>query len=204
MDSKELRNNISIVKEYKFNEQENDYYTFLICNPNMVNIYDIILENNLDKRLLLIVSKTPNPMNSIKRILIYKQLDIPILDNNGNLKKDIYDERRFIVYDSDIDEYLGNIVNDRIYFDITGNKIEDENNLLIIQELDKKYLSSKNTYNINGTIISRPKVLKNLNKVIENRLDIRKCLLQILISSSVYDEKNIFDIEKELKTKKLS
>lgn len=204
LDTKDLRNNISIVKEYKFNEEEKDYYIYLLCNPSMVNIYDIILENELDKRLLLIIGKTPNPLNAIKRVLIYKQLDIPIVDNNGNLKKDIYDERRFIIYDQDIDEYLGNAVEDRTYIDITGNKINDENKLLLIQELDKNYLFTKSTYKINETIISRPKVLKNLNRVIEERLDIRKCLLQVLISSSIYNEKNIFEIEQELKTKKLS
>lgn len=204
IDTLNLKQTINVLKEYKFTEQESDYFTYLLSNPALINIFDILLEKSLPLELIFLLGKTNNPLNAIKRILIYQQINTPIIDKNGNLKKDIYDEKRFIISDQELDSYLNNIVNEILQVEIKGETVANEENTLFIEELDRVYLNDKRTYKIGETIISRPKVLKNLNYCINNKMDIRKSFIPVLITGSIYDEKNLFEINSINQTKKLS
>lgn len=204
IDTLNLKQTINVLKEYKFTEQESDYFTYLLSNPSLINIFDILLEKSLPLELIFLLGKTNNPLNAIKRILIYQQINTPIIDKNGNLKKDIYDEKRFIISDQELDSYLNNIVDETLQAEIKGETIANEENTLFIEELDRVYLNDKRTYKIGETIISRPKVLKNLNYCINNKMDIRKSFIPVLITGSIYDEKNLFEINSINQTKKLS
>lgn len=204
IDTLNLKQTINVLKEYKFTEQESDYFTYLLSNPSLINIFDILLEKSLPLELIFLLGKTNNPLNAIKRILIYQQINTPIIDKNGNLKKDIYDEKRFIISDQELDSYLNNIVDETLQVEIKGETIANEENTLFIEELDRVYLNDKRTYKIGETIISRPKVLKNLNYCINNKMDIRKSFILVLITGSIYDEKNLFEINSINQTKKLS
>lgn len=204
IDTLNLKQTINVLKEYKFTEQESDYFTYLLSNPALINIFDILLEKSLPLELIFLLGKTNNPLNAIKRILIYQQINTPIIDKNGNLKKDIYDEKRFIISDQELDSYLNNIVNEILQVEIKGEAVANEENTLFIEELDRVYLNDKRTYKIGETIISRPKVLKNLNYCINNKMDIRKSFIPVLITGSIYDEKNLFEINSINQIKKLS
>lgn len=204
IDTLNLKQTINVLKEYKFTEQESDYFTYLLSNPALINIFDILLEKSLPLELIFLLGKTNNPLNAIKRILIYQQINTPIIDKNGNLKKDIYDEKRFIISDQELDSYLNNIVNEILQVEIKGETVANEENTLFIEELDRVYLNDKRTYKIGETIISRPKVLKNLNYCINNKMDIRKSFIPVLITGSIYDEKNLFEINSINQIKKLS
>lgn len=204
IDTLNLKQTINVLKEYKFTEQESDYFTYLLSNPALINIFDILLEKSLPLELIFLLGKTNNPLNAIKRILIYQQINTPIIDKNGNLKKDIYDEKRFIISDQELDSYLNNIVNEILQVEIKGETVANEENTLFIEELDRVYLNDRRTYKIGETIISRPKVLKNLNYCINNKMDIRKSFIPVLITGSIYDEKNLFEINSINQIKKLS
>lgn len=204
IDTLNLKQTINVLKEYKFTEQESDYFTYILSNPALINIFDILLEKSLPLELIFLLGKTNNPLNTIKRILIYQQINTPIIDKNGNLKKDIYDEKRFIISDQELDSYLNNIVNEILQLEIKGETVANEENTLFIEELDRVYLNDKRTYKIGETIISRPKVLKNLNYCINNKMDIRKSFIPVLITGSIYDERDLFEISSINQTKKLS
>ena len=196
IDSNTLRNIISVLKEYNIS---NDIYIFLLCNYQYISIYDLMIENNIPEELFIQICSNINPINIIKRILIYKQIDIPYLTEKGLLKRELLSENRFPIYDEELDNYLGNVVTSTIYEPITGNNITNVTELLIVKILDSNN-KNNNVYQFNDTKVSRPKFLKNLQQVIDLRKDVRQLLLPILASNSIYNEKDLFELTKTTKS----
>lgn len=196
IETTELKNRLSVLKEYNLTKNN---YMYLLCNYKMLYIYDLMLENDIPLNLFISICKTSNQLNTIKRIIISKTLDIPY-ENKFSLKKDVLDESKFICSDEDLDMYIGSVVPYLVQTPFIGDKITNIIDNELIKQLDKTYLKSSDTYIFGTTIISRPKVLRNL----EANQDIKdEDLLRIFISSSILNERNIYDIQNALQQKKL-
>ena len=93
-----------------------------------------------------------------------------------------------------VDEYLPNIVEQNGLNLLSGETISGIVKNPIVKQLDKDYRVD-NTYIIGGTIISRPKFLRNFESVQGNS----NYLVISLVSNSILDEKEYYDLTKELK-----
>lgn len=195
IDPKELKDRLSVLKEYRLTKNN---YMYLLCNYDMIYIYDLMLENEIPLNLFISICKTSNPLNTIKRIIIYKTLDIPY-ENNFSMKKDVTDESKFICTDEDLDMYIGSVIPYLIQKPYEGTTITDIINDDLVKKLDELYLNTSDTYRFGNTIISRPKVLR----ILEANQNIKEDLFRMLISSSIFNEKNIYEIQNALQEKKL-
>ena len=115
------------------------------------------------------------------------------------MKKDVTDESKFICTDEDLDMYIGSVIPYLIQKPYEGTTITDIINDDLVKKLDELYLNTSDTYRFGNTIISRPKVLRNL----EANQNIKEDLFRMLISSSIFNEKNIYEIQNALQEKKL-
>jgi len=190
VNTNDLKDRITVLKEYDLTINN---YIFLLCNYDYLYIYDLVLEHEIQKDLFISICSSSNPLNTIKRILICKMLDIDYKENEYTLKSSCLEENRFICLDSDLDDFFTETSN-LIYEPLKGQKITNIKNHSLINYLDKNSLYDHDTYMIGSTLISKPKLLRNLEYVVDNNKDINNYLLPALISNSILEEKEIFEI----------
>lgn len=190
-DIRDIKNILSVLKEYKLSINN---YIFLLCNYEYLSLYDLIIENEIPDELFISICKTENPLNTVKRILIYKSIGEEYKTPTNFLKKDVTSESKFICLDESLDEYLPNIIDQNGLNLLSGETINKIVNNPIVQQLDKDYRVD-NTYMIGGTIISRPKFLRNF-ELVQGNADY---LVISLVSGSILDEKEYYELTKELK-----
>ena len=195
-DTKKLKDIISVLKEYNLTKNN---YMYLLCNYKMLNIYDLMIENEIPVNLFISICRTSNPLNTIKRIIIYKLLDISFQVNKYSLKKDVTSETKFICADEDLDLRISSVVPYMVSEPIEGTKITDIVQSDLAQKLET-YSNSSDSYIFGTTIISKPKVLRNLEA---SQIDKEEDLLRAIISSSILSEKNVYEIQYSLQQKKL-
>lgn len=194
-DLNNIKNILSILKEYKLNKNN---FIFLLCNIKYINIYDLLIENDIPEYLFISICQTDNPLNTIKRILIYKNIGEEYETSSHILKKDVTSEQKYICSDDFLDSYLPNIVTDLGMNLLNGNSISTIIDSDIVKYLDEQYLV-ENTYIIGNTSISRPKFLRNFESVQGNP----NYLILSLVSNSILSEQSYYDIVAELKGKQL-
>lgn len=194
-DLNNIKNILSILKEYKLNKNN---FIFLLCNIKYINIYDLLIENDIPEYLFISICQTDNPLNTIKRILIYKNIGEEYETSSHILKKDVTSEQKYICSDDSLDSYLPNIVTDLGMNLLNGNSISTIIDSDIVKYLDEQYLV-ENTYIIGNTSISRPKFLRNFESAQGNP----NYLILSLVSNSILSEQSYYDIVTELKGKQL-
>lgn len=186
---------LSVLKEYKLTKNN---YIFLLCNYEYLSIYDLVLEHDIPESLFISICETTNPLNTIKRILIMKNIGEAYETPSHFLKKDVTAEHRFIIEDARLDEYLPNIVKETGLDLLSGTKITDITNNQLVRYLDSEY-QVDDTYFIGDTTISRPKFLRNFESVNGNP----SYLLTSLLSNSIIDESSYYNLINELNSKQL-
>lgn len=185
---------LSVLKEYKLTKNN---YIFLLCNYEYLNIYDLVIENEIPESLFISICETSNPLNTIKRILIFKNIGEEYETPSNFLKKDVTSEYKFILEDTMLDEYLPNVVNNFGMNLLSGTKITTIKEHPLVQYLDTEY-QVDNTYFIANTPISRPKFLRNFESVNGNEA----YLITSLISGSILDETSYYNMINELNNRK--
>lgn len=195
LNPKELKNRLTVLAEYKLTKNN---FIFLLCNYNYLSIYDLLIEQNIPEYLFISICKTNNPLNTIKRIIIYKLIGEEYETSNHILKKEVTEETKFACPDSDLDDYIANYVPSVILDPIKGNKITKVKNNPLIKILDDNY-RIENLYIIGGISISRPKFLRNYEAKDYNQA----YLMNALISNSILEESSFYSIYSELEEKKL-
>ena len=110
------------------------------------------------------------------------------------LKKEVASEAKFICDDSSLDDYIPNVVDDNGLNLLDGKTISTIVNNELVKQLDETYRVD-NTYIIGGTIISRPKFLRNFESVNGNP----NYLILSLVSNSILNEKEYYDLTREIK-----
>ncbi len=191
-----LKEIISVLSKYSLSKNN---YIFLLCNYEYLNIYDLILESNISDKLFISICKTQNPLNTIKRIKIYINLNEQYVTPGGYLKKDVTSEEKFVCDDVDLDTYLPNIISEYGLNILNGTTINDVESLPSVRELDEEYRKNNNIFEIGKTQISRPKFLRNFESVEGNK----DFLIPALVSNSILDSSEYYNLISELNTKQL-
>lgn len=194
-DIKEIKRYLSILKEYKLTKNN---FIFLLCNFKYLNIYDLVIENDIPESLFISICETENPLNTIKRILIYKNIGENIETPSHFLKKDVTSESKFICPDDELDNYLPNIINLYGLNILTGNNIDTIVDNPIVKQLDEQY-KVEDVYLIGTVTISRPKFLRNFQSIECNV----NYLIPSLVSNSIIDETSYLGLITELTGNKL-
>ena len=193
-DIKEIKGILSVLKEYSLSLNN---YIFLLCNYEYLSLYDLLLEQDIEEELFISICKTENPLNTIKRIIIFKNIGEQYATPTNFLKKEVSSESKFICDDSSLDEYIPNIVEQNGLNIVNGTTISTIVNNDLVKYLDTTYRVD-NTYIIGGTIISRPKFLRNFESVQGNP----NYLIFSLVSNSILDEKEYYDLTSTLRQNK--
>lgn len=192
-DIKEIKQIISVLKEYKLSLNN---YIFLLCNYEYIAYYDLLLEQDIPEDLFITICKTGDPLNTIKRIMIYKSIGEPYITSNNFLKKEVSSESKFICDNNSLDDYIPNIVSDNGLNLVSGTCITNITSDETVSYLDSKY-RVENTYIIGGTIISRPKFLRNFEATKANP----NYLVISLVSNSILNECEYYELTSELRKK---
>lgn len=186
----ELKDILSILAQYNFTKHN---YLFLLSNFNYLKIYDLMLEQDIPLYLFIAICKTKKPINTIKKIIISKQIGVPFETEEHTLEKGIAHENRFFVPDSQLDDYLLNLVPEYVLTPIQGKRIDTQ--ILkntYVKEIEN--LRKGDCYIIGKTKISRPKFLRNIQFIKDSSLNIKSYIPTCLMSDSILENNGIYDI----------
>lgn len=192
-DIREIKEILSVLKEYNLSPNN---FIFLLCNYEYLSLYDLIIEQDIPVELFISICKTEDPINTIKRILIYKSIGEPYATSTNFLKKEVTSESKFICSDDLLDDYIPNVIEQNGLNLLKGTSISTIVDNDLVKQLDSEYRVD-NTYIIGGTIISRPKFLRNFEQVQGNP----SYLIISLVSNSILNDKEYYDLTTELKAK---
>ena len=181
-----IKKNIQILKDYKLFEKivQPNSKEFMI-EENLDKKIDRILELGLETYLQQDLNLLNQDIDSFKRIIILKRLNIPIEDISELYS--ILENKKFVISNQDIDNYI---------FD--ANKYSNkqiENCNLSKQEFISSLEEFKNTeltYSFDGVFISKNKVIRNINNIENDNLS-NKNQLDAVISETILDD---FEYEK--------
>ncbi len=193
---KDIKIIIDVLSKYELSKNN---YIFLLCNYEYLNIYDLVIENSIPTELFISICKTSNPLNTIKRILIYKSIEEPFQTPNGYLKKDVTSSSKFICEDSELDSYLPNVTEEHGLNLLKGTAINKIESNPIVVSLDQQFLRYNSLYIIGGTKISRPKFLRNFESVKGNP----NYLITSLVSNSILDAPEYYNLTSTLNSNQL-
>lgn len=191
-----IKNILQVLANYHLTKNN---YIYLLCHFTYLPIYDLLLENNISVSLFISICETENPLNTIKRIIIYRNIHEQYENNNHRLKRDVASEDRFICSDQELDEYIPNIV------PLVSSPIESTGAILstdvhhpIVELLDKDF-GIEDTYIIGNAIISRPKFIRNFSSTKKDSSSI----IPSLIQSSILEASQYYSLCDELNNRVL-
>ena len=181
-----IKKNIQILKDYQLFEKivQSNSKEFMI-EEDLDKKIDRILELGLETYLQQDLNLLNQDIDSFKRIIILKRLNIPIEDISELYS--ILENKKFVISNQDIDNYI---------FD--ANKYSNkqiENCNLSKQEFISSLEEFKNTeltYSFDGVFISKNKVIRNINNIENDNLS-NKNQLDAVISETILDD---FEYEK--------
>lgn len=194
-DTRELKNIILILKEYQLTKNN---YIFLLCNFEYINIYDLIIENEISESLFISICETPEPIKTIKRIILYKNIGEEYETINHFLKKEVTSESKFICDDSTLEEFVPDIASMYGLNILSGNSISSIIEHPLVKKIDTDF-KVDNVYLFGNTIISRPRFLRNFEQANGDC----KLLVASLISNTILDESSYYELINELNNKQL-
>ena len=114
------------------------------------------------------------------------------------MKKEVTSESKFMCDDESLDDYIPNTIEENGLNLLNGSSITTIIDSEIVKHLDAKYRVD-DKYMIGETFISRPKFLRNFESVEGNT----NYLIISLVSHSILNDKEYYDITSELKQSKL-
>lgn len=185
MDSQTLVNNINTLKQYnpKFNKN-------ILSNANLLDCLDLFIElgfSDYIKESTLDINE--NSYMIFKRYYVSKLINFKSKD----LKSKIETGVDFYISDNDLDDYIINNVSDYIPKEISDVLDSSPRNVISNNELKQfdNYFRDNLTYDFNGILISKNKILRNLN-CLENS-NLNYCYEDLLFSAIIYG--SILDYE---------
>ena len=193
-DITEIKSILSILKEYTLTKSN---YIFLLCNFNYLPIYDLIIENNIPESLFISICETENPLNTIKRILIYMNIGESFVTPGNFLKKDVTSSSKFICDDDSLDDFVPNTIQEQGLNLLSGKSITTITSNPIVRYLDEEYRID-DVYFIGSTSISRAKFLRNFESVSGNP----EYMIISLVSNSILSDSDYYKLLNELKGNK--
>jgi len=175
--SKELQKNINLAQHYKLDISDKNVL-LSITDKVFFDAYDIWIENGIEMYWSQNYPVIKDDIQNItKRILISLTMQLQPFDSQGNLQDFVLNAKKFYVSDNELDNYLPHT---------NLNFIEVENKMLLDQssrknikeDIDLPLPQSENSlcYSLGNVLISKPKVLRNL-QVLEDKSSILDAVL---------------------------
>lgn len=184
MEPNSLTNNINTLKKYT-----NHLNSTVLKNSKLFNYLDLLIELGLSYNIQNnLYNIDENSYNDIKKIYVAKLMNM----NFSNLEN-ILKNKEFIVADKDLDNYIINDVADYIpkeIKDILDNSLRNTISETKIKQFEI-YSKDDLTYDFNGILISKNKILRNLS-CLENS-DIKCNKDDLLFVTTIYG--SILDYE---------
>lgn len=157
LDNTKLSNNINTLKKYHPNLDNN-----ILLNNDLFDYLDLFIELGLAHYIINGQYKIDDDsLNLIKRIYINKLINFQHPDLENMIKTGV----NFYITDDQLDDYIINDVNNYLPTEI--KKILSSNDRNIIEYFDlselENYRKDDLTYDFNGILISKNKILRNLS-----------------------------------------
>lgn len=194
-DNEKIKANTKILEKYKLFKhlKKAESYEFL-DKEELDKKLDTALELGFEKILKEDLSILNNDDKSWKKIIILNKLNI-FIDNKEELNE-ILNSKNIIPENSNLDDYI---------FDISKYRDRFDDNLELSKEEFLNVLSNdektNNTYNLNGVLISKNKVKRNL-KNLEKDILSSKDIFKVIVSNRILDNDEYQNINNYLVSNK--
>lgn len=200
-----LEQKLSYLSLYPLNYQKLNNF-FILENNNVIKYIDQLIELGFDSILI----NDPNIINSdientIKKILLCNQLEIPTKDEKGKINHNINSSplriENITIANTDLDNYIENanlLYENELAFNIL--ETSEIPTSIEIEDPIPQYKNSEITYNINGITISRNKVLRNYQTLKNNNPNLteEEMLFNSIIHNGIYTTTQLNQISCEL------
>lgn len=196
-DYNELLTQVSLLSEYKLKLDDKKLYNFDIFKDVFLLDY---LDNYIELGLGQTVIDNPKYLNGdssniIKRIMIAKLIDLDIFNPSKRLIGMIYTGNKFYVDSDDYDKFIIDYKEDyqnpaclEVLDDSYRNTISvSTKSLPIIKKMDECFMHDSLTYVINDVIISRKRVMRNLEVLLKNISSIDISIYDLLFQAILYN-----------------
>ena len=178
LDTSELLIHTNILGEYQFSLDSNRLYDFEVLeNDDLIDYFDNYIELGLGR----LVIDNPKYLNEnspdiIKRVMIANLIGLSPINSSQKLIGVINTGDNFLVDKKDYDNFIIDYKEDYqnpICLDILNRTPRNiisatTKNIAIIKKLDDNFMKDSLTYVINGVIISRKRVMRNLEVLLKN------------------------------------
>lgn len=178
LEHSKLKNNIECINLYELNyrnaKQKNVQYDML-SDSRLFDYIDSFIELNLYSEIkddLSLINSSVESM--VKRIKVANTVLYSIKDQKGSFVPSIINGKNFLVAEDDLDLYIENYSHEFINqecFEILSSSSRNEcmdSSHEWIHMLDENYQINPFQYQIDGILISRLKVMRNLKVLVEN------------------------------------
>ena len=195
-DNKLFTEKISLLNDYTISANN---FSYLIHHIDKLYIFDLVIENEIPEECFIEIAESNNPILTIKKILLCIEAEEPYLTSKGNLYKSVYVPESFICPDMDVDKFLLDYYYNYSNLNLVPATTVKE--LDIVKHFDNEYLIDDNIYYIGGMNFSRPKFLRNLQKIITNindfNIDQKTLLIYALTANSIIPKNIISKLQTE-------
>ena len=204
IDPQILKNKIQQLKVYgiNFSNQENVNYNYILSDET-IKIIDLFIELGLNDYIKNNIETVfSNSSDIIKRIFIAEKINFDIWNDQGKLNNSILTGYHFPIRTDYLNNYIVNATLKHIDYSLIPY-LKDANYTIlnIINTLDY-YFQYEDNYLFENIIISRNKVIRNINGITANiPLDednIKGILLTSIISDSILSEDQITTIKNSI------
>ena len=184
---------LSTYKNYGIDLSKECYnYEFLFSDMSyIIDGFIEIGEYELIKNNLSLLNS--NSEMIIKRCLLYKDLNNSLVNELGKLRGSLRKEENFIMSDEELKETMlsnSNLFIEKDIVDCLNNNINKVNKLFDLSIINK-YLIDDYTYKFNNILVSKNKVIRNLNILYENNFNLIYSDKDLLLYSIIYNYPNI-------------
>lgn len=201
-ENKDLNNNVKLLNLYGRTKNDNNFY--YLFDSYYFDLFDFLIEKGCNCDLLDEFNLSKNLVdNFMKRFTICNDLGISIYAN-GKINTNFLLGNNFYVKDDELDFYIcdSNYCDKELYSFIKNNnrnkincninELEQFNNLERFKSRDEMF------YDIDGIIISRLKVIRNLSLFYENNMISKETILASIIYNSYLDDHSVEIIKKNI------
>lgn len=190
----QLKTNLAILEEYQLlgSMSKTEKYTFL-GKENLEEMIDTILELGLEPMLEQSLDLLNYDAKKWMRIRVLKELNM--IPSESNTLIEVLEKDSFFVPEERIEEYI---------FKGTPRTPRETTQKEMTEEDIRKQLSSfqqtKRTYNIDGVILSKNKVDRNLRNVVQEPISTRDKIYLSLVDNTILQEQELQQIEKAIQS----
>ena len=187
--NKDLNNIIDIYNLYEINISK-DYTNYEFLKKDYSNIIDKFIEideYNLIKEDATLLNKNSNLI--IKRCYLYKILGNELIGENNKINGYLRNEEKFLIDDEELEDTIIENYNEFIPKDVIDCLSKENNSPIKIFNLEnlKIYKYNDFSYKIDNIIISKYKILNNLNILYENKFNEKYTFEELLLYSMFYN-----------------